>query len=57
MHGYYRLNILRGFTICTLLLVGATAQLVVVTNFRNNDVLFPFSILIHISGKTHSFPL
>ena len=38
MHGFWRLNILRTFTISTLLLVTATALLVVVTNFRDNDV-------------------
>jgi len=38
MHGFYRLNILRAFTISTLLLVAATAALVIVTNFQDNDV-------------------
>lgn len=42
MHGFWRLNILRTFTISTLLLVTATALLVVVTNFRDNDVT-PFA--------------
>jgi hypothetical protein len=38
MHGFWRLNILRTFTILALFLVTATALLVVVTNFRDNDV-------------------
>jgi hypothetical protein len=38
MHGFYRLNILRAFTISTLLLISATAALVIVTNFRDNNV-------------------
>ena len=38
MHGFYRLNILRAFTILTLLLVAAAASLVIVTNFRDHDV-------------------
>ena len=41
MHGFYRLNILRAFTIISLLLVSATAFLVVVLNFRDNSVPSP----------------
>lgn len=46
MHGFYRLNILRGFTISTLILVLATACLVIVTNFRDPDVCLPPSQLV-----------
>jgi hypothetical protein len=45
MHGFYRLNILRAFTISTLLLVAATAALVIVTNFQDNDVPSPPSLI------------
>ena len=38
MHEFWRLNILRTFTISTLFLVTAAALLVVVTNFRDNNV-------------------
>ena len=44
MHGFWRLNILRAFTLCALLIVTATALLVIVTNFRDNDVT-PFLYL------------
>jgi len=41
MHGFYRLNTLRAFTISTLFLVAATAALVIVTDFQDNDVRSP----------------
>lgn len=57
MHGFYRLNTLRAFTISTLLLVAATASLVIVTNFQDNDVPpLPLVICILISSvQSYSF--
>src|SRR6202022_1358864 len=55
MHGFYRLNILRGFTICALLLVNTSAILVIRTNFVDNDV-YPYYKLMS-SLRPHSFPL
>lgn len=45
MNGFYRLNILRTFTIAALLLVSATAFLVIVANFRDTEVLSSVYVL------------
>jgi len=55
MHGFYRLNILRGFTISTLILVLATACLVIVTNFRDPDVCLPLSELVLTSNPSPKY--
>ena len=54
MHGFYRLNILRSFTILTLLLIGGSSFVVVVTNFRDPDV-WPVRVnFLIFSGEIYS---
>ena len=57
MHGFYRLNILRAFTICTLLLVSATACLVVVTNFGDDEVFLSLYLWLICRETNFSFLL
>lgn len=44
MHGFYRLNIIRAFSITSLLLVAGSAVLVVVSNALSTGVFLAFLV-------------